>query len=90
MVDKDHKLYCPNYSKLKVFDFSREIPHKIFKISVRECIQMASSFYMRFPRTQIVQMAHYKNYMVVTVGGDVLIVKIELPSMSKGKRPIPV
>ncbi|KAL1201745.1 putative F-box protein [Cardamine amara subsp. amara] len=83
MVYKDHKLYCLNFYKLKIFDFSGEIPVQVFKISVRGYIQMLEGF-MRLPGIPLKdQMAHHKDDLVVTVGGDVLIVKSVRPSMSK-------
>ncbi|XP_010439380.2 PREDICTED: putative F-box protein At5g66830 [Camelina sativa] len=38
MVYKDHKLFCFNYFKIRIHDFSGEIPLEIFRISVRECL----------------------------------------------------
>ncbi|CAA7057837.1 unnamed protein product [Microthlaspi erraticum] len=81
MVYKDHKLYCLNYYKLKIFDFSGEIPVQVFKISVRGCIRRLSGLRIRMPGN--FPLNRKKNNVVVTLSGDVLIVTSTRPSMSK-------
>ncbi|XP_019086232.1 PREDICTED: putative F-box protein At5g66830 [Camelina sativa] len=84
MVYNDHKLYCLNYYKVKILDFSRENPVQDFKTSVRGCILISSGFGMRLPGIPWeVQRAYYKDRIVVTVGGDVLIVKGRRPRLCR-------
>ncbi|CAA7057835.1 unnamed protein product [Microthlaspi erraticum] len=81
MVYKDHKLYCLNYYKLKIFDFSGEIPVKVFKTSVHGFIQRLLICPGRMPPAY--SLTRMKHYVVVTLSGDVLIVTSTRPCMSK-------
>lgn len=86
MVFKDHKLYCLNYYKLKIFDFSGDIPVKVFKTCVSECLKPrgGGGGFMRLPGFPVNdQLSHRKDNMVVTLCGDVLIVQCHRPSFSK-------
>ncbi|WZZ89963.1 hypothetical protein YC2023_118542 [Brassica napus] len=76
MIYKDRKLYFLNYYKLTIFDFSGHVPLQVFKISVRGCVKRAVGGAIRLPGTIPCKRywACYKNNMVVTVDGDVLIV----------------
>lgn len=84
MVFKDHKLYCLNYSKLKVFDFSGDTPFRVFKTCVYACLQPPGICGVRTPEIPWKdRMSHFKNSVVVNLAGHVLIVKCCRPSMSK-------
>ncbi|EOA18160.1 hypothetical protein CARUB_v10006634mg [Capsella rubella] len=84
MVFKDHKLYCLNFGKLKVFDFSGDTPFRVFKTSVSDFLQPPRPFGMRMPGTSWKDnVVHSKNKVVVTLAGDVLIVKCRRPNVSK-------
>ncbi|XP_010451278.1 PREDICTED: putative F-box protein At5g66830 [Camelina sativa] len=72
LVYKDQKLYCLGYCKLKIFDFSRDIPVKVFKISVRGYVKILLRCPGRMP--QNIPLTRMKNNVVVTLSGDVLIV----------------
>ncbi|KAL1218495.1 F-box protein [Cardamine amara subsp. amara] len=68
LVYKDHKLYCLNYEKLHIFDFSGEIPLQVtipggLYITRPDC-----------PWQLLLKMYRRKGDMVVTVRGDVLFV----------------
>ncbi|XP_010474053.1 PREDICTED: putative F-box protein At5g66830, partial [Camelina sativa] len=84
MVYKDHKLYCLNYYKLKIFDFSGDNnPVRVFKTSVSGCLKQPGGSCMRLPGIPWKdQAAHSKKNLVVTLTGDVLIVKCYRPSFS--------
>lgn len=84
MIYKDHKLYFLNYYKLTIFDFSGHVPLQVFKISVRGCVKRAVGGAIRLPGTIPCKRywACYKNNMVVTVDGDVLIVNSMREGMS--------
>ncbi|KAL1218496.1 F-box protein [Cardamine amara subsp. amara] len=75
LVYKDHKLYCLNYDKLLIFEFSGEIPRQV-TIPGGLCIRVPDIQWER-------QMHRRKTNMVVTVRGDVLIVRCIRPSMTK-------
>ncbi|XP_019087636.1 PREDICTED: putative F-box protein At5g66830, partial [Camelina sativa] len=85
MVYKDHKLYCLNYYNLKIFDFSQDnTPVRVFKTSVSGCLKQPGGFCMRLPGIpRKDQAAHFKDNLVVTLTGDVLIVKCHRPSFSE-------
>ncbi|KAL0843387.1 hypothetical protein Bca101_016632 [Brassica carinata] len=84
MIYKDHKLYCLNYHKLTIFDFSGHVPLQVFKISVRGCVRREGGLGIRLPGTIPCKRywACYKTNMVLTVNGDVLIVTSEREGMS--------
>ena len=76
MVFKDHKLYCLAYDALHIFDFSGEFPLQVSRVSVGGL--------MRLHGVPLhVQAVRMRNSVVVTVRGDVLIVKSECPFMSE-------
>ncbi|EOA39053.1 hypothetical protein CARUB_v10011670mg [Capsella rubella] len=80
----DQKLYCLNYAKLKVFDFSGYTPLRVFKTSVSDFLQPLRPFGMRMPGTSWKDnVVHSKNKVVVTLARDVLIVKCRRPNVSK-------
>ncbi|KAF3596253.1 hypothetical protein DY000_02027038 [Brassica cretica] len=76
MVFKDHKLYCLAYDALRIFDFSGEFPVQVSRVSVGGLMRLHGIP----PHVQEVRM---RNSVVVTVRGDVLIVKSECPFMSE-------
>ncbi|ESQ47155.1 hypothetical protein EUTSA_v10028141mg, partial [Eutrema salsugineum] len=84
LLYKDHKLYCLNHYKLKIFDFSGQVPLQVFKISVRGCVHIATGLQMRLPDIpHDLQVVKRKTNMVVTLRGDILIVESLRPFMSK-------
>ncbi|KAG2239757.1 hypothetical protein Bca52824_091454 [Brassica carinata] len=84
MVYKDHKLYCLDHYNLTIFDFSGHVPSQVFEISVDGCVNRTVAGAIRHPGTIPCKryLACYKNSMVVTVDGDVLIVNSVRESMS--------
>ncbi|KAF8080252.1 hypothetical protein N665_0962s0009 [Sinapis alba] len=86
IVFKDHKLYCLDKdNELRIFDFSGEFPLQVSRVRVGR----------RYVRPQILSClirspgyspnfhdAHKTKNVVVTVGGDVFIVKGKNPSRS--------
>ncbi|XP_010513372.1 PREDICTED: F-box protein At1g69090-like [Camelina sativa] len=76
MVYKDHMLFCLNCSFLHIFDFSGEVPLKFFRTSVRGYIPTEGGYISR-PCNPC--MSFCKCNMVVTLSGDVLIVKSFVP-----------
>ncbi|XP_010446293.1 PREDICTED: putative F-box protein At5g66830 [Camelina sativa] len=86
MVFKDHKLYCLNYAKLKIFDFSGDTPLRVFKTSVSGCLHQPSiGVVMRLPGEipgKDRRVAHFKNNVVVNLAGDVLIAECHRPCFS--------
>nr|VDC83169.1 unnamed protein product [Brassica rapa] len=86
MVFKDCKLYCLTNDELQIFDFSGEFPLQASKVSVGGgCVKLAKiGGRMRLPRIPWhVQAVRRRKNVVVTVRGDVLIVKSESPFMSE-------
>ncbi|KAL0890830.1 hypothetical protein Bca101_014813 [Brassica carinata] len=84
MVFKDHKLYCLTNDELRIFDFSGEFPLQVSRVSIgggRVEPEILSCWLPGIPWH--VQEARERNNVVVTVRGDVLIVKNENPSMSE-------
>ncbi|XP_010414614.1 PREDICTED: F-box protein At1g69090-like [Camelina sativa] len=75
-VYKDHKLYCLNCSFLYIFDFSGEVPLKVFRTSVRGYVPTEGGYISR-PVNPCAG-SYCKYNMVVTLSGDVLIVKAVL------------
>ncbi|EOA28633.1 hypothetical protein CARUB_v10024854mg [Capsella rubella] len=86
MVFKDKKLYCLNYGKLNILDFSGDdTPLRVFKTSVSGCLKPLPGGY-GIRRAGIPckdQLSHFKVNVVVTLAGHVLIVKCIRPSLSK-------
>ncbi|KFK28383.1 hypothetical protein AALP_AA8G507900 [Arabis alpina] len=82
MVYKDHKLYCLDYNKLHIFDYSGEIPLQVFRIGVRRCVTRRFPIRMRLPGIpRELQIVRWTDNIVVTVRGDVLIVRGIRPSI---------
>ncbi|CAH2078306.1 unnamed protein product, partial [Thlaspi arvense] len=73
MVYKDHKLYCLNYDDLHIFDFSGGIPLQVSRISVHGYVKREKWFGIISCRNWGMNVVRRKNNVVVTVGGDVLI-----------------
>lgn len=82
MVYKDHKLYCLNYSKLRIFDFSGEFPLQVFEISVRGYVSFEHGPYNRVNAPLKLRMNRFQNNIIVTVRGDILIVGSVRPNMT--------
>ncbi|KAF8052610.1 hypothetical protein N665_1537s0003 [Sinapis alba] len=86
IVFKDHKLYClDKYDELRIFDFSGEFPLQISRVRVGRgyVTPRIRSGRMRFHGIPLhVQDVRKTKNVVVTVRGDVLIVKGKNPSMS--------
>uniref|UniRef100_M4DSA4 KIB1-4 beta-propeller domain-containing protein n=1 Tax=Brassica campestris TaxID=3711 RepID=M4DSA4_BRACM len=85
MVYKDHKLYCLDHYNLTIFDFSGHVPSQVFEISVDGCVNRTTvAGAIRHLGTIPCKhyLACYKNSMVVTVDGDVLILNSVRESMS--------
>ncbi|KAL1201749.1 putative F-box protein [Cardamine amara subsp. amara] len=84
VTGSDHKLYCLNNHKLKIFNFSKESPVQVFKISVRGCIERVLRLPGRIPQDMLnIPSTRVKNNVVVTVSGDALFVSSIRSSMSK-------
>lgn len=86
MVFKDHKLYCLANDELRIFDFSGEFPRQVSRVSVGgRCVKLERrGLMLRLPRIPChVQEVRRRENVVVTVRGDVLIVKSESPFMSE-------
>ncbi|XP_010513373.1 PREDICTED: F-box protein At1g69090-like [Camelina sativa] len=81
MVYKDHKLYCLNCSFLYIFDFLGEVPLKVFRTSVRGYITTKGGYISR--PCNPCALNYCKCNIVVTLRGDVLIVKSFGPLVSK-------
>ncbi|CAA7057200.1 unnamed protein product [Microthlaspi erraticum] len=79
LVYKDDKVVCLNFDKLHVFDFSRDVPVLVFTACVKECVKRQIVYCMKIPPEDDV---HRRNNVVVTLGGDILIVTRELPRRS--------
>ncbi|KAH0870964.1 hypothetical protein HID58_077986 [Brassica napus] len=84
MVYKDHNIYCLDHYKLTIFYFSGHVPSQVFEISVDGCVNRTVAGAIRHPGTIPCKryLACYKNSMVVTVDGDVLILNSVRESMS--------
>ncbi|CAG7884044.1 unnamed protein product [Brassica rapa] len=85
MVYKDHKLYCLDHYNLTIFYFSGHVPSQVFEISVDGCVNRTTvAGAIRHLGTIPCKryLACYKNSMVVTVDGDVLILNSVRESMS--------
>ncbi|CAN7013902.1 unnamed protein product [Brassica rapa subsp. trilocularis] len=85
MVYKDHKLYCLDHYNLTIFDFSGHVSSQVFEISVDGCVNRTTvAGAIRHLGTIPCKryLACYKNSMVVTVDGDVLILNSVRESMS--------
>ena len=86
MVFKDHKLYCLTNNELRIFDFSGEFPLQLSRASLGGGgrVNEIFSLRMRFPGVPwYVQQVRKKKNVVLTVRGDVLIVKSKNPAMSE-------
>ncbi|KAJ0261777.1 F-box domain-containing protein [Hirschfeldia incana] len=86
MVFKDHKLYCLANDELSIFDFSGEFPLQVSRVSIGGgcVIPEKRGLMVRLPRIPWhVQEDRSRNNVVVTVRGDVLIVRSESPFMSE-------
>ncbi|CAN6981793.1 unnamed protein product [Brassica rapa subsp. trilocularis] len=86
MVFKDHKLYFLTNDELHIFDFSGEFPLQLSRASLGGGgrVDKIFSFRMRFPGVPwYVQEVRKKKNVVLTVRGDVLIVKSKNPAMSE-------
>ncbi|KAJ4899779.1 F-box protein [Raphanus sativus] len=87
MVFKDHKLYCLADDELRIFDFSGEFPLQVSRVSVgggRVQPKILSCRRMRLPDIpDHIQEVRTRENVVVTVRGDVLIVKSESPFLSE-------
>ncbi|XP_010448950.1 PREDICTED: F-box protein At1g69090-like [Camelina sativa] len=76
MVYKDHKLFCFNYFKLRIHDFSREILLEIFRISVRECLPRSVGLGIRpLGSRGLPYLPTIRYNIVVTVRGDVYLLR---------------
>ncbi|KAF8101398.1 hypothetical protein N665_0206s0074 [Sinapis alba] len=90
MVYKDHKLYClTTNDELCIFDFSGEFPLQVSRVSCLEegeCVKLEKRGLMVRLPPRIpwhVQEVRMRKNVVVTVRGDVLIVRSESPFMSE-------
>ncbi|CAH8314269.1 unnamed protein product [Eruca vesicaria subsp. sativa] len=86
VVFKDHQLFCLTNDELHIFDFSGEFPLQISRVSVRKgCVKPVKiGGRMRLPQIPWhVQEVRRRKNVVVTVRGDVLMVKSKSPFMSE-------
>uniref|UniRef100_A0A1J3HEU4 F-box protein n=2 Tax=Noccaea caerulescens TaxID=107243 RepID=A0A1J3HEU4_NOCCA len=72
LVYKDDKLYCLNFNQVHIFDFSGVAPLLVFSTCVKECVKRLLVYPRWIPKYGDLQR---RNNMVVTLGGDILIVR---------------
>ncbi|CAH8306060.1 unnamed protein product [Eruca vesicaria subsp. sativa] len=82
MVFKDHKLYGLTEDELRIFDFSGEFPLQVSRVSVRGCVKLEKVSRMRWPEPWAFNQLRRRNNVVVTLRGDVLIVRSKSPNGS--------
>ncbi|KAL0890831.1 hypothetical protein Bca101_014814 [Brassica carinata] len=82
MVFKDHKLYCLTDDELGVFDFSGEFPVKVYRVNVGGCVKPETRGQINPHDPWEFHRLRRRNNVVVTLGGDVLIVRSKSPAMS--------
>ncbi|KAL0659510.1 hypothetical protein Bca4012_080095 [Brassica carinata] len=82
MVFKDHKLYGLTKEELRIFDFSGEFPLQVSRVNVGGCVKLEKIGGMRSPEPWEFNQLRRRNNVVVTLGGDVLIVRSKNPHRS--------
>ncbi|XP_048620287.1 F-box protein At1g69090-like [Brassica napus] len=84
MVFKDHKLYALTEEELRIFDFSGEFPLQVSRVNVGGCVKLEIKKIggMRSPAPWEFYKLRRRSNVVLTLGGDVLIVRSKSPCMS--------
>ncbi|KAJ4865766.1 F-box protein [Raphanus sativus] len=75
MVFKDHKLYGLTEDELRIFDFSGEFPLQVYRVNVGGCVKLEKTGGIRSPEPWEFNQLRRRNNVVLTLGGDVLIVR---------------